>query len=171
MDGVQSHAPGFTLTAGDMPGALTIMRESAQWLRDSGRPMWSPDELTPEAMASPPESYLVLRDGAGEGAAALCLTDADPLYWPENPPGQCGYVHKLAVRRAFAGRGLARALLLDAAGLARSRGLSALCLDCDPSRAALVRLYESTGFRLSRRQFFQRPYTGGIELALYRMEL
>jgi GNAT superfamily N-acetyltransferase len=50
-------------------------------------------------------------------------------------------------RRAFKGRGVARALLAWAKAHARAQGRGLLRLDCDANRPKLRALYESCGFR------------------------
>jgi GNAT superfamily N-acetyltransferase len=57
-------------------------------------------------------------------------------------------VHRLVVRRAFKGHGVARALLEWAVTHARAHGRGLLRLDCDANRPKLRALYESCGFRL-----------------------
>jgi GNAT superfamily N-acetyltransferase len=57
-------------------------------------------------------------------------------------------VHRLVARRAFKGRGVARALLEWAMHHARAQGRAVLRLDCDANRPKLRALYESCGFRL-----------------------
>ena len=162
---------GWRVASGDLEESLDILREAAAWLSSIGRPQWAPEELTAGSLGCRPQDCLALYSSGGVGAATLCLTDADPFYWPEIPPGQCGYLHKLAVRREFAGQGIAALFVRYAAELCRARGLSALCLDCDPSRAGVVRFYDSLGFQLYRIERFQRPWTGELELALYRLAL
>jgi GNAT superfamily N-acetyltransferase len=58
--------------------------------------------------------------------------------------GDCGYVDQLAVRRDQRGRGLARALLVDAFGRARDRGASRSELATD-SRTGALPLYQHVG--------------------------
>jgi GNAT superfamily N-acetyltransferase len=63
------------------------------------------------------------------------------------PPEQSAYVHRLAVKREFAGGGVSTALLRWAAERARSLGKKYLRLDCEASRPKLRAVYERFGFR------------------------
>jgi len=60
----------------------------------------------------------------------------------------CGYVERLAVRADHRGLGLARALLVDAFELARSRGATRSELSTD-SRTGALGLYERVGMRIT----------------------
>jgi len=75
----------------------------------------------------------------------MLLQPDDRTYWPEAAPGTALYIHKVGVRRAFAGRGWLRRLVDFAADDARSRGLGRLRLDTLPG-PALQSLYEGLGF-------------------------
>jgi GNAT superfamily N-acetyltransferase len=71
----------------------------------------------------------------------------DTLFWPDVPRGQSAFVHRLAVRRQFAG-GVVSTVLLDwAVGRARTLGKTYLRLDCEASRLRLRAVYERFGFR------------------------
>lgn len=156
---------------GDVENAVSIMREAAQWLMDTGRPMWSLDELTPQTLARPPEAYWVLYNARGEGLAALLLDAADPLFWPDVPPNTACFVHKLSVRRAWAGKGLPELLIHQVAEHCRQKGINSLCLDCDPHRPELSALYERMGFVRVGLKTFQTRRMGVMNVALYRLDL
>jgi ribosomal protein S18 acetylase RimI-like enzyme len=146
------------------------MREAAQWLIDTGRPMWGMDELTRAALKNPPEDYLVLYAG-GDPAAACLLTFEDWIFWPDVPAGTSGFIHKLAVRRAFAGQGYAQTLIRHAASICADKGIRSLKLDCDPDRKGLCKFYQSAGFALKGIKTMKTRRWGEIGVALYEMEL
>jgi ribosomal protein S18 acetylase RimI-like enzyme len=98
--------------------------------------------------------------------ATVSLDDrADPEFWGRQKD-DAGYVHRLAVRRRFAGREVG-AVLLDFAGdQVAARGKPWLRLDCHKENTKLHRYYEALGFEHlttidipSRRSgaLFQRP--------------
>jgi len=70
----------------------------------------------------------------------------DPVFWPDVSPQEAAYIHRLAVRRTYAGAGLSTALLRWAAKRARALGLRYLRLDCVGSRPRLRAVYERFGF-------------------------
>ncbi len=163
----------FYVTQGDIEESLSILREAAQWLIDTGRPMWKLEELTRERLAGPPESFLVLYETGTPhtGAATALLSFHDPLFWPDVPPGTSGFLHKLAVRRAYAGKDCSLRLIRHAAALCLRKNIHSLRLDCDPHRPGLCALYERAGFVLAKRQTKTLPPYGTVDLALYKMGL
>jgi ribosomal protein S18 acetylase RimI-like enzyme len=68
-----------------------------------------------------------------------------PEHVGEQEP-DAGYVHRLAVRRAYAGRGMGRALLEWAAAQTAGSGRVWLRLDCMADNRRLCHYYESLGF-------------------------
>ena len=126
----------------------SVLLEAARWLEESGQAMWEPDELDPALLAPAVHSGLFffgLVDG--EVAGTLKFQLVDPEFWPEATGHDSAFVHRLAVRRQFAGKGVSSALLAWARDRARDLGLAYLRLDCDARRPRLRSFYESHGFR------------------------
>lgn len=140
---------GSAVTPADLEGASAILLEAAGWLVERGVPLWEPALLTPERLtpAFRRGEVFLARDGHGVLAGTFLLQEADELFWPEDPPGDALYLHKLAVRRSAAGTGFAAAMLQWACGEAARRGRRFLRLDCDANRLALCSFYEGAGFR------------------------
>ena len=158
----------YRVTQGEVSEALSIMGEAAQWLIRKGSPMWLPDDLIRERIQNPPEAFWVLRDGH-IGVATLLLSFEDRFFWPEIPPGSSGFIHKLAVRRAYAGRGMAEVLIAHCVEVCRARNVHALRLDCDAHRQKLCDLYEKCGFTLRETRSYRTKRLGDIEVALYEL--
>lgn len=76
----------------------------------------------------------------------MALTDYDQKYWPEVERGQSLYLHKLAVKREFAGKGYSKELITFAKDLALSKGINSIRLDCNYHRKKLREIYENEGF-------------------------
>jgi GNAT superfamily N-acetyltransferase len=132
----------------DAENVIGILREAARWLEERGMPMWRADELLPERLATDVEAglfFVAEQEGAAAGVVKFQLEDS--LFWPDVPPGQSAFVHRLAVRRQFAGGGVSSALLHWAVERTRSLGRDYLRLDCEASRARLRAVYEGFGFR------------------------
>ncbi len=130
---------------------LSILREAAQWIQAKGIDQWPADGFSREQTAVRVEAgevYLALRDG--EAAGTLQLQRSDPFIWGAMPDDAL-YVHRLAVRRAFAGQGLGHALLRWAEERAAAAGKTYLRLDCMEENEALNRYYRQAGFSLRRR--------------------
>ena len=125
-----------------------MIREAAAWVDSLGVVMWEDGELDANAIRAEVTSgmfYLAAIDGEPAGAIRFQLEDR--LFWPDRPEGEAAFVHRLVARRAFKGRGVARALLAWAVEHARAQGRGLLRLDCDANRPKLRALYESCGFR------------------------
>ena len=129
-----------------VPEADVLIREAADWLAAKGEPLWGPNETSyDELVRITRAGELVTGRLAGELAACMYLHGEDRLFWPQDPPLEAFYVHRLAVARKFAGRGYAHAMLDWAANEVRARGRAFLRLDCEP-RPKLLALYRSAGF-------------------------
>ncbi|ENZ0353944.1 GNAT family N-acetyltransferase [Shigella flexneri] len=95
------------------------------------------------------EETFVLRSellvaSCSDGIVGCCTLSAeDPEFWPDALKGEAAYLHKLAVRRTHAGRGVSSALIEACRHAARTQGCAKLRLDCHPN---LRGLYERLGF-------------------------
>ncbi len=125
-----------------------ILMEVANWQEQAGAPLWLDGELTPDKIASEISSGLFfLAEYAANPAGRLRFQLEDGLFWPDAPNPDAAYVHRLAVRRQFAGKGISLALLNWAAERTHNLGRTVLRLDCDADRQRLRSVYESFGFR------------------------
>lgn len=111
--------------------------------------MWEDGELDAgRTAAEVAAGQFVLAECGGEPAGAVRLQLEDSLFWPDLPPGESAFVHRLVVRRRFKGQGVSTALLDWAVHRARGLGRRHLRLDCDAERTKLRALYEAFGFDL-----------------------
>lgn len=125
-----------------------ILREAARWLEQSGRPLWQDDELLPSRIAADVDAGLFfVAECDGDVAGTVRFQLEDMLFWPDVSQDQSAFIHRLAVRRRFAGGRVSSALLQWAALRARSLGRGFLRLDCEASRPRLRAVYEQFGFR------------------------
>jgi GNAT superfamily N-acetyltransferase len=110
--------------------------------------MWRDDELDPERIAADvARGDFYLAECDSEVAGTIKFQLADSLFWPDTPPDEAAFVHRLAVQRRFAGGEVSGALLRWAAERAASLGRRFLRLDCEVSRRRLRAVYERFGFR------------------------
>ncbi|RRB07565.1 GNAT family N-acetyltransferase [Larkinella rosea] len=132
---------------------LSIVREVGQWLVDGGRMMWEIDTLTAENLFDDYTAgncyvmYAVDNHGEEEPAAAFTLQWKDPLYYADVPDNSAGFIHKLAIRRAFAGQNLFQSILEFCQGVCRQRNIHEIQLETDATRPPLMRFYERNGFQ------------------------
>ena len=135
-------------TAADVAIVDQMIREAAAWVDALGVVMWDDGELDADRIRTEVAGGMFfLAVVGGEVAGAIRFQLEDRVFWPDRPEGEAAFVHRLVARRAFKGRGVARALLEWAVGHARAQGRGLLRLDCDANRPKLRALYESCGFR------------------------
>src|SRR5690349_19475481 len=101
----------------DAEEIAAVLQEAAQWLSDGGRALWSGAEIGRERVLRDTSAGLfhVAREG-GQLAGVMKFELEDPIFWPEIAPGTSAFVHKLAVRRAWAKKGISTELLSFARG-------------------------------------------------------
>jgi GNAT superfamily N-acetyltransferase len=87
-------------------------------------------------------------------AAFAVLQNEDPPFWPEDKPGEALYVHRLCLRRRYAGQGYSAAKLDWCGNEAALRGCTFLKLDCG-TFPKLMAVYENAGFQRNDAAPFQ----------------
>jgi GNAT superfamily N-acetyltransferase len=131
----------------DTASVSAVLLEAAEWLRARGMPMWRADELAPERIsADVAHGDFFLAECTGEIAGTVKFQLRDDLFWPDLPADEAAFVHRLAVRRRYAGGSVTSALLGWAAERARAQSRRYLRLDCEASRPRLRAVYERLGF-------------------------
>ncbi|HEX5206576.1 MAG TPA: GNAT family N-acetyltransferase [Steroidobacteraceae bacterium] len=131
--------------------ALVMLREAAQWLATLGEPVWSEYDLRKTDLPSHSAAGCLIFGFAGaEPAACMLLQRTDPIYWPRAVEGSALYLHKLAVRRAYAGRGWGPRMITWAKAEARRRQIPRLRLDTFAD-SWLAQYYVTHGFRVMSR--------------------
>jgi GNAT superfamily N-acetyltransferase len=124
-----------------------ILTEVSSWLNERGMPMWKADELSSKQVAADVDAGLFfVGEYQGSSACVVKFQLEDALFWPEVAKDESAYIHRLAIRRRFAGGEVSSALLRWAAQRAHSLGRSYLRLDCEASRPRLRAIYERFGF-------------------------
>ncbi|MFC4115878.1 GNAT family N-acetyltransferase [Nonomuraea zeae] len=143
----------------DLPGVITLLADTAEWLYAQGVRQWPRGGFGPERIEPLIEERVLfllddeLRyldpDESAPPVATIALDDhADPEFWtPGDNPGAALYIHKLAVARPWSGSGLGDALLDWAGTSAHAAGLPWLRLDCAKGNPRLQSYYRSRGFR------------------------
>jgi len=123
-----------------------LLDEATVWVNELGFSQWPlpfpRDELA--GAIDRGEVYVVeAEDGEAVGTVTILLDD--PLYWPDSPPDAL-YVHKFAVRRDHAGRGIGAAIVEWANAEAAEAGRDFLRLDCLGDNPGIRDYYEDLGF-------------------------
>jgi GNAT superfamily N-acetyltransferase len=124
-----------------------ILTEAAEWLDGRGMGMWRTNELTAERLSRDVSDGLFYLAHTDRPVGTIKFQLSDAEFWPDFPGPDAAYVHRLAVRRAFAGKGVSTALLKWAIVRTAAAGRPHLRLDCEASRPRLRAVYERFGFR------------------------
>lgn len=148
--------------------AISIMKEAAKWLVDIGKPLWRIEDISAEKISNKPEEYIVMKVN-GVGAAAMILSFQDAFFWPDIAKGESGFIHKLSIRRDFAGKGYSEKIIEYAKQLCMEKGIHCLRLDCDPNRQRLCDFYEKVGFVLKEVKKFKLNTIGEIDCVMYEL--
>ena len=90
----------------------------------------------------------------------------DKLFSPDIPHQDSAFIHRLAVRRKFAGGEVSSALLLWAIARTLDLGRRYLRLDCEASPPRLRAAYERMGFR-----FHSNKHVGPCYVARYEYDV
>ena len=85
-----------------------VLREAARWLDERGMTLWRDGELMPLSLASDVAAGLFfLAECDGRAAGTVRYQLEDQLFWPDVAQEQSAFIHRLAVRRRYAGTGIA----------------------------------------------------------------
>ena len=142
-------APAFRLaTRADLPGIVRLLaadplgagRESA------GEPLAASYAEAFEAIERDGNNELLVAEVDGELAGVLQLTYLPSLTYRGSWRAQ---LEGVRVDEALRGRGIGRALVLEACERARLRGCRLVQLTTDQRRPDAIRFYEELGFRSS----------------------
>jgi ribosomal protein S18 acetylase RimI-like enzyme len=147
----------------DLDTVLSILEEAARWVTSRGIEGWKPGSFSRRRIADRigrGEMYLARLAGE-KPFGTFALQWSDEEVWGD-VPDDAGYVHGLAIRRAFAGEGLGRELLRWAEERTALSGKKCLRLDCIAENRGLNEYYERAGFYRRR-----RARVWGLEVSLY----
>lgn len=116
--------------SGDIDEVVRLMHDAAAWMSAKGTPAWDVariDRTFAETFVLRSE---LLVASCSDGIVGCCTLSAeDPEFWPDALKGEAAYLHKLAVRRTHAGRGVSSALIEACRHAARTQGCAKLRLD------------------------------------------
>ncbi len=155
----------------DVESVSEILTEAAAWLQELGDQLWTLDELLPEQILDDVCEglyFLAERDGLAVGTLRYQLEDE--LYWPDVPPDESAFVHRVAVRRQYAGGKISTELLQWAVARTAALGRQYLRLDCEAARPKLREVYERFGFRYHSDRQVGPHYVARYEYASARTD-
>lgn len=124
----------------------SILTEAAKWLDSIGQPLWESNELLPECIVGDIRSglyYLCWSDGNAIGTFKFQFEDK--TIWPDVSQGDSAFIHRIAIKREFAGKEVPASIINWAKTHAKDIGKKFLRIDCE-LRPRLCRIYEKQGF-------------------------
>jgi ribosomal protein S18 acetylase RimI-like enzyme len=140
----------------EAPRVLAILRERAQWLQAKGLDQWKEFVAGGEDILARRfrEGMVLLVERGGQDAACAVLQWKDPFWGDLGADGRSVWVHSLAVRRTFAGRGLGKRLLafIESMGLASRKDFCRL--DVIEANGRLKAYYRALGYKETAVQDF-----------------
>lgn len=150
----------------DLDVVLSILEEAGRWLVSRGIDQWRPGSFSRRRIAARIErGEMYLAELARRPVGTFALQWSDEETWGR-ASDDAGYVHGLAIRRDFAGKGLGREILRWAENMAAASGKKYLRLDCVAENTALNEYYERAGFG-----YRGRLPVRGLEVSLYEKEV
>lgn len=136
-----------------LPAFVALAEAQADWLWARGIRQWTPGSIRAEQgelARKLARGWLVTAVVPGDEerklVAGCLLTSLATSGWQDRE-ASAAYIERLAVARAFAGRGLSQAIVAACADLARESGLDVLRLDCWDGNETLKALYRNLEFR------------------------
>jgi ribosomal protein S18 acetylase RimI-like enzyme len=147
--------------ASDVAGIMELLRQCVQHLIASGSDQW--DDVYPDAATIADD----IHDGslymAMDAAACAGIVALDEVQSPEyrqiqwtTPGHRILVVHRLAVRPAMQGQGIADFLMAFAEQYAAKNGYDSIRLDAYTGNPRAIRLYERRGYIRTGQVFFPR---------------
>ena len=110
--------------------------------------LWGEDEVSPQVLRPDIQSGLFYIAFCNDAAAGVVkFQTEDFLFWSDIAHQDSAFIHRLAVRRSFAGESISTTLMRWAVEHSRKLGKRYLRLDCAADRPRLRSVYERFGFR------------------------
>ncbi|MEM6597847.1 MAG: GNAT family N-acetyltransferase [Cyanobacteria bacterium P01_C01_bin.69] len=113
-----------SIQLGARADALSVIRQAATHLIEQKKSLWELDCLTmKQVFHACQDQNVVVGYIKGSPVTAMVLTYYDPLFWPNVPPNQAGFIHKLSVVPNYQGKGIADQMVNFAKNEIKNKGL------------------------------------------------
>ena len=99
----------------DIAVIVDILEDAVMWTDSINLPLWSKERVQWEQLSknfNALDFYIACLDG--KPAGCMAVVDHDPMFWAEIPKDESLFIHKVAVKRFAAGKGLSGALISHA---------------------------------------------------------
>lgn len=130
--------------------SINIMREVASWGRSKGLRVWLDEWLTKDLLVTEEADENAFCVGYSDGipSCTMILQWEDKKWWPRSKKYEAAYIHKLCVRRDFAGQGLPQLCLDYAIEACKKHQAKFIRLDTGWDEETMKELYLSLGFKI-----------------------
>lgn len=135
-------------TLDDLSTVSSILSEAALWLKQQNITLWEDKKTPPESICQDIQLGLFYTALCEDIAAGVVKFQTEDLVFRSDIPQESSaFIHRLAVRRSFAGGSVSTALMQWAVEQNRDLGKQFLRLDCAADRRRLRTVYENFGFQ------------------------
>ena len=134
-------------TENEIPIIEDILIDVVHWLDSTNQSLWNEEQVKWTRLSNDFKiSDFFIAKFDGDLVACMAITDYDPFFWSNIEKGESLFIHKLAVKRCAAGKGLSDLLINYAKSICKDRGIAKIRLDCSQDRPKLRAVYERHGF-------------------------
>jgi GNAT superfamily N-acetyltransferase len=134
--------------SGDLSTVSEILAEAAAWLDRQNMSLWQPEHIALSFVRQDIELglfYIAFCEGVAAGVVKFQTEDLE--FWPDIIQTDSAFLHRLAVRRSFAGGKVSTQIFQWAIAHCRELCKHFLRLDCVADRPRLRSIYEQFGFK------------------------
>ncbi len=135
-------------TLADLDTVSEILSEAAAWLDLQNMTLWHQEHISLSVISQDIKLglfYIAVCEDIAAGVVKFQTEDLE--YWPDISQTDSAFLHRLAVRRSFAGGGVSTQIFQWAIEYSRNLGKHFLRLDCVADRPRLRLVYENFGFK------------------------
>ena len=130
-------------TLDDLSTVSEILSEAAAWLDRENMPLWQQEHISLSVIERDIKLglfYIALCEGIAAGVVKFQTEDLE--YWPDIIQSDSIFLHRLAVRRSFAGGSVSTQIFQWAIAYSRELGKHFLRLDCVADRPRLRQQFQ-----------------------------
>jgi GNAT superfamily N-acetyltransferase len=135
-------------TLEDLPTVSAILSEASAWLDLQNMSLWQQEHISRSVIQQDIKLglfYIAFCEGIAAGVVKFQTEDLE--HWPDINQADSAFLHRLAVRRSFAGGTVSMQIFQWAIEHSRDLGRQFLRLDCVADRPRLRLVYENFGFK------------------------
>ena len=132
----------------DLSTVSEILAEAAVWLEQKNMVLWQQEHISSAVIHQDIEQglfYIAFCESIAAGVVKFQTEDL--VFWPDIIKSDSAFLHRLAVRRSFAGGSVSTQIFRWAIEYSRELGKHFLRLDCVADRPRLRSVYENFGFK------------------------